>query len=248
MTERPIIFSEPMVRALLERRKTQTRRLLRQPMPDAPAMDAIHPNNRAKHPAPYFDAYCGARPTPANPLGMTDRWCWWTRDDRQCLPTIRVGYVPGDRLWVREKVACGACAPSKPSHWSASFWRREQGTPKNPNGLWYAADGLGPERPITERGPWTPSIHMPRWASRITLTVTAVRVQRLQDISAADAEAEGIQREDDGYSLDGNSSFYAPSAVASFAHLWRAIHGADAWDSNPFVVAITFTVSKETPP
>jgi hypothetical protein len=221
MTDRPILFSAPMVLALLAGRKTQTRRLLRQPMPEPPAMDAIYPGNEAKHPAPYFDAYCGAMKTPGNPRGMTDRWCWWTRDDRQSLPAVKVGYVPGDRLWVREGWAPVAASPDA----------------SKPRRAWYRCGheeerGYGPRTDVR----WRVSIHMPRWASRLTLTVTDVRVQKLQDITEADAKAEGV-------------SLYPAEMAAyyrvAFQDVWNRLHGRGAWDANPEVIAISFAVERK---
>jgi hypothetical protein len=145
-----------------------------------------------------------------------------------------------DRLWVRETVACGACALGKPSLWSPSFWRREQGTPENPNGIWYAADQLAPAAPITERGRWVPAIHMPRWCSRLTLVVADVKVERLQDISEADAKAEGV----DAISMADVRRQAAWSARGDFAQLWNNINGPNAWDENPYVVAVSFDVTK----
>jgi hypothetical protein len=156
---------------------------------------------------------------------------------------------PAARLWVRETVACGACAPSAPSTWAPSFWRREQGTPENRNDLWYAADGLSPRSPITERGKWVPSIHMPRWASRLTLVVTATKIERLQDISEEDARAEGIF---DFYSpgrmfgvkVEEGYAFCGLSARESFMSLLCDLHGPDAWNKNPEIVAVSFRVIK----
>jgi hypothetical protein len=124
-------------------------------------------------------------------------------------------YAKGDRLWVRETVACGA----------SSFWRREQGSPNNHNGLWYAADGLSPASPITERGRWVPSIHMPRWASRLTLIVTGTKVERLWSLSTADERAEGFRNDD-----------------LKFSEFWGELHGAGAWDKNPEVEVVSFRV------
>lgn len=179
MTDRPIIFSAPMVRALLAGRKTQTRRIIRDAVPEAPGMDQVHPKNQVRHAAPYLDAYCGQPRTPANPRGMSDRWCWWTRDDR-CGVQFKVGYQPGDRLWVRESLAL-----------------KEDGGVQ-----WatYAADGAWVKSGIVRIDPRKignkprPSIHMPRWASRLTLSVTEVRVERLQAISDEDVRAEGALR------------------------------------------------------
>ena len=83
---------------------------------------------------------------------------------------------------------------------------------------------------------WRPSIHMPRSASRLTLTVTEVRVQRLQDISEEDARAEGIE----GEFLPWPQGYWTYRPY--FAELWNSLHGPDAWDANPWVVALSFTV------
>lgn len=82
---------------------------------------------------------------------------------------------------------------------------------------------------------WRSSTQMPRWASRLTLEVTGVKVERLQDISEADAEAEGCVA---GYNDD--ASGYRP-AVGDFADLWTSIHGPGSWEANPWVTAITFS-------
>lgn len=196
MADRPIIFSAPMVRALLDGRKTQTRRVLKKPA----AIDAL--------------AVFG-------PAFMT-------------LPgnVDLIGYAPGDRLWVREAVC-----------WVSGWgWR-------------YRADNddLAEKRETGEVSRWRPSIHMPRWASRLTLTVTEVRVQRLQDISEADAVAEGIQRligsKGPNYftrEISGkwSGSFNAPTAAEVYSDLWNSLHGPGAWDANPWVVALTFTVQR----
>jgi len=100
-----------------------------------------------------------------------------------------------------------------------------------------------------EIGPWRPSIHMPRWASRLTLVVTATKIERLQDISEADAIAEGVTKVKDachvikGFDYD-LSGLCHTSAVTPFEKLWTHLHGDEAWDANPEVVALTFTVHK----
>ena len=217
MTDRPILFSGPMVCALLDGRKTQTRRVLRNPLPN-------------------------------NPVRMNGVWMDETTPRRlgaeQQFGTMRLSYAVRDRLYVRERVACGVCAPGKPSHWSPSFWRREQGTHSNPNGLWYEADGLAPENPICERGRWVQGMHMPRWASRLTLTVTDVRVQRLQEISEADAIAEGCPGV-----LGPNPDFpdeWDPSPVEQYRELWDQLNAARGfgWEQNPWIVAVTFTAER----
>ncbi|WP_287202590.1 hypothetical protein [Mesorhizobium sp.] len=227
MTDRPILFSGPMVRALLAGTKTQTRRVL-----------------RAKPGMTIPDATVDAGPA----SGGISR--------RLELPVdkLKVPYAVGDRLYVRERVACGACAIGKPSHWAPSFWRGEQGTPKNPNGLWYEADGLAPENPITERGRWVQGMHMPRWASRLTLIVTDVRVQRVQEISAEDARDEGVDRRSPmvrqmwlfGADKEARERIYLQACPWEYEVLWNKLN-ADrgfGWDLNPWVVAVTFTVER----
>lgn len=254
MTDRPILFSAPMIRAIIREieqpgtGKTQTRRMI---SPQPPSVEAV----RARCGADY-----GWWRSPAMGDWRAVGPVWAVRDIMGCEPSIRVPHATGDRLWVRETVACGACAPSKPSEWAPSFWRREQGTPRNPNGLWYMADDMAPVRPITSRGKWVPAIYMPRWASRITLTVTEVRVQRLQEISEADALAEGVE-----FETADPPFWYVPdiwphsiTAVGveepggrhpqrSFAKLWDHINGTKpgrAWSDNPWIVALTFSAGR----
>ena len=125
--------------------------------------------------------------------------------------------IPGDRLWVRETFARidGQTRPWIETDYKATYTH---------------GDRLGDTLGIKKR--WTPSIHMPRHASRITLEVTGVRVERLQDISEADAIAEGAR-----------NSLHLPGgrfARENFEHLWWTIHGDDSWESNPWVWVIEF--------
>lgn len=222
MSDRPILFSAPMVRAILKEI-------------ESPGMDSWlrvslgKPVEAPKHPAPYLDAYCNAKRTDTNPRAMSENWCWWTRDDRQCLPTFRVGYAPGMRLWVRETwVASGTGV------WTIADARRRIAPDQV---IQYAADGGNP--------PWWPSIHMPREFSRLTLTVESVKVERLQDISEQDAKAEGADRlvmEGDGeaFYLDEIKGTYR----CGFAGLWEHINGkreGAAWADNPWVVCVSFS-------
>lgn len=181
MTDRPIIMSAPMVNALLDGRKTQTRRLATSPLRKA---------------------------------------------------------QPGDRLYVRE-----AFVP-----WDAGV---------NPNVMTRADMALTDlktgYRSLDYKcyGPWRPSIHMPRSLSRLTLVVTEVRRQRLQEISDPDAEAEGVV-----FETADPPFWYVPGIMphsltaveieerprASYAKLWDHLHGAGAWEKNPDVVRISFTV------
>ena len=87
---------------------------------------------------------------------------------------------------------------------------------------------------------WRPSIHMPRWASRITLHITDVRVQRLQDISGYDAVAEGVCE----FGVEPPLHEDLEEARGHFRDLWNSLYGRDAWDANPWVCALTFTVQR----
>lgn len=216
MADHPIIFSAPMVRALLSGAKTQTRQLAWRWVKDR---DERHLSND--------DANGTHQPSP------------WQR--------VR----PGDRLWVRE----AAWIPPHPDEISESDLRCGADT-WEPS---YHADGPDPYVEDYRRWDWKsrPSIHMPRWASRITLHVEAVRVERLRDISEGDAIAEGVEME----SAD-PPFYYVPGiyphsltavgveepggrhATRSFAKLWNTLHGPGAWDANPEVVVLQFRVVK----
>jgi hypothetical protein len=131
--------------------------------------------------------------------------------------------VPGDRLWVRETFA----------HQAAEYeWSASNSIPVVPAETWYRADFADAES-HNKTMPWKPSIHMPRSASRITLEVTGVRVERLQDISEADARAEGVDRHAPGEIAD--VAYRAP-----FRSLWGDINGAGSWDANPWVWVVEF--------
>lgn len=193
MKERPIIFSAPMVHAILEGRKTQTRRI-------------------------YKARNGGVWPNKADLPGLMQviRLCPYGRS--------------GDRLWVRE-------------NWA---WYPLD---HDPSCVIYRAD-YAPDAPApAEFGKWLPSIHMPRGASRITLEVTGMRVERLQDISEEDAIAEGIEQTEpffgcacwrDYMEPDREASSFPDDPVGSYASLWESMHGADSWDQNPWVWVIEF--------
>jgi hypothetical protein len=231
MTDRPIIFSAEMVRAILKGRKTQTRRIATNLPP--PPENAIHPNHERLHPAPYLDAYCSEKKTPQNPRGMSAMWCWWTPDNRMGRE-FRCRYgQPGDQLWVRE--TWGAVWPADepvPLRQCEIEYRADlpPGCTDRP-GEWPADEGNGPEVPK-----WRPSIHMPRWASRITLRITDIRVERLQSVSHEECEAEGCP--------GGHGSIpgypYSATPREHFQTLWNHINGPGAWEANPWVWVISF--------
>lgn len=231
MKERPILFSGPMVRAILEGRKTQTRRVIKpQPVPFIQYTPDIHPTTRT---APYIDAYCGERKTAKNPRGMSRDWYWWTADNRLGEHVARCPYgQPGDRLWVRETFADlrGAGFDRAFAYLADSSKKGYEDEESKRCRLDYGVK-------------WKPSIHMPRIASRITLEITGVRVERLQDITEEDARAEGIT--DGGCTECGNHepcgcANPSPDARDAFCFLWGEINGAESWAANPWVWVIEF--------
>ena len=187
MTERPMLFSAPMVCALLAGSKTQTRRALK-----ARALEGV-----------------------SDPAGFVPQFVA-DAENRMC-PYGK----PGNNLWVREA-------------WAA--WAPHPDNDDTDSVIYRATDGRVPER-------WKPSIHMPRWASRITLEITGVRVERLKDITEADAVAEGIERRASGFAWytgrDAKTS-YTTNPITSYSSLWESINGAGSWDANPWVWVVEF--------
>lgn len=199
MAERPILFSDTMVRAILAGAKTQTRRLVKpQDCVEEPTESHPQPflhNPRALHPCDYS---CGGLAPYAE---------------------------PGDRLWVRE----AWCPRSN----GALLMEKAQ------RPFFRATDGDG-DMPKPHGWPWRPSIHMPRWACRLVLEVTEVRVERLNDITEDDVRAEGLVRAD-GVWKAGDLVFYTHTARQAFWELWDSINGERApWESNPWVWVVSF--------
>lgn len=194
MKERPILFSGPMVRAILDGRKTQTRRVLKRQ---------------------YLDPTWIIRPATADRFnGHTHDW--WLPGGTVPVAAIRCPYgVPGDRLWVREAFGI----PDAP------YEREDKSL------LIYRADE-SPRMAELNKHFWRPSIFMPRWASRLTLEVLRVRVERLQEISEDDAKAEGA--------VGAAVETFAPSHRAAFENLWGEINGAESWKANPWVWVVEF--------
>lgn len=176
MKERPILMSAPMVRAILNGSKNQTRRAMK---PDGKLrIDVVSPADGGPPRCPYG--------------------------------------IPGDRLWVRE-----AWAPH-PQDTSTAFYR--------------ATVEAEPGFPVWS-GPWRPSIHMPRWASRITLEITRMRVERLQGISEGDAYEEGTALWAAETVRNGNKW---PNIVRAYRGLWESINGPESWEANPWVWVVDF--------
>ncbi len=232
MKERPILFSAPMVRAILDGKKTQTRRVVKV-MPECKCSSEL--KHQPKHAAPYFDSYCGEKKTEANPRGMSAVWNWWTRDDRpDTLSEIKCPYgQPGDQLWVREVWRC--------------FGGREYEYQQEKGSIIYRCD-VNPSDDVAE---WRPSIFMPRWASRINLLIKSIRVERLNDISEADAKAEGVEPFFSIHESIGRDQTMTTGERisdcehrASFACLWDDINGDNSWQQNPWVWVVEFEVMK----
>lgn len=198
---KPILFSTPMVQAILDGRKTMTRRVLKTPHD--------------------FDVF----------WKMEHNIAIFNEEDSPLNVIVRPKYKVGDVLYVRETFGV--------LHY--------EGVDTTPT-YFYKADG-GEIAQI--KGIWKPSLFMPKEAARIFLKVTAVKAERLQDISEEDAIAEGIQPVQDfdsGNGLSGRQMYenYLPKGytevlpIDSFQSLWQSINGPESWDENPWVWAYTF--------
>lgn len=218
--ERPILFSGAMIRAILEGRKTQTRRVIKKQPPEH-VTDIVE---RGK----YWQWHYNNNPDPNSefPDGLLE------------IVNLKSPYGNiGDRLWCKET------------------WAEHPDGVENEGWVYRATD---PGWDDEETGlKWKPSTQIPRSASRITLEITGVRVERLQDISEEDAKAEGVRRIGDNFpncktSFSDGPNFYsieypdwsfnAPTAKECFAHLWDSVNTdrGYSWDSNPFVWVVEF--------
>ncbi|HHC3898579.1 hypothetical protein [Klebsiella pneumoniae] len=202
MTERGMIFNGEMVRALLDGRKTQTRRPIK---------------------------WKQTRFTEIGEREDGSKWPWSEDAEHACdfWHPCPFGAV-GDRIWVRETWAeAGASAPD------LKLYRANY--PEHVPSIY---ENVPPAEEIR----WTPSIHMPRWASRILLEITDVRVERLNSIHDVDAMREGIQN----LTTCSHADFGIPGVVnaqhpvRAFQLLWESIYGADSWRANPWVWVIEF--------
>lgn len=252
--ERPILFSGPMVRAILDGRKTQTRRMLDPQPPPAEAVRALCGTDFGLH---------AGRDGAVRVTGPV----WAVREALGTEPTWRGRFGgPGDRLWVRET---WALTSRDGSTCSIAYAARLP-----PGKTLSDTDGgvdirEAPAAFTMEPNPvrWRPSIHMPRWASRLTLEVVSVRVERLHAITEEDAKAEGAfftdygrrclrdwkgpgpcpapdahHRLRSGWAVEPTTSHEQclDSARMAFANLWERINGAESWDANPWVRVVEF--------
>jgi hypothetical protein len=222
--ERPIRFASGEIRALLDERKTQVRRIVRPQL---------------------------------KPWGLNNAFLDWGDGEPMTLSQLAEAspYLPGDRLWVQETFVLESNyglepadvyrpphADGRPTHWEESedygrVWMQPhyRATDPEPHLVTENQDDLDD----TTR--WRSSLHMPRWASRITLEIADVRVQRLQEISEEDARAEGLEvYSGDDVDYFGHLNAGHCSAIAAFAKLWDLNSKRAPWSSNPWVWAITF--------
>lgn len=218
--ERPMLFSGAMVRALLDGSKTQTRRIMKpQPVPI--------PGEPGKH--------------------------WWPSNAAQSMMRVEDGFQkhpgifddacphgqPGDRIYVRETFQGPLFAAEQ-----LEEFRRDSTKFEAPEFCVYAADGGGaPEFQDADENlvcRWRPSIHMPRWASRILLEIVAVRVERLNACSDADAVAEGIGLNPSVIGMKLTNPPGESMAIAMYRALWDSINGAGSWAANPWVWVVEF--------
>lgn len=233
--EKPILFKDEMIRAILEGRKTQTRRVMKvQPPSDKhQLLTVMSSTDRDKEGKSHWAVLNDERTS--------------VIDGHKQFFACPYGQ-PGDRLWVRETwrqfKAYDECGCSE----------APCGCPDTGTVLYKASHDDGESK-------WRPSIHMPRWASRITLEITDVRVERLQDVSEEDAKAEGAQHFPDlpgrsPYGQDSRWSMEQPTSVDqclgsprwAFANYFckiagkapKGIHDPRPWDANPFVWVIEF--------
>lgn len=210
MTERGMIFNSEMVRAILDGRKTQTRRIMA-PQPADDIERGIFPNPEV----------IGWKSSRRHKHGSTTaHFCPYGK--------------PGDRIWVREAfrvhsratdVATLVYKASERNSWTEQTHRVPVAVCNKP---------ATPEK-------WTPSLHMPRWASRILLEITDVRVERLNTISEEDAQAEGMELTGwrPTYS-DPDSGGEVMTPYDNFAELWSSIYGDESWKANGWVWVISF--------
>ncbi|HHB9052676.1 TPA: hypothetical protein ACN7AU_001070 [Klebsiella pneumoniae] len=216
MKERGMIFNGEMVRAILDGRKTQTRRIMA-PQPADDIERCIFPNPEA----------IGWKSSLRHKHGSTTaHFCHYGK--------------PGDRIWVRETFQ----GPLFDYDLMNSYCKDP--TPfEKPEFCVYKADGVpAPEFYDADdelHCCWRPSIHMPRWASRILLEITDVRVERLNAISQEDAQAEGMELTGwrPTYS-DPDSGGEVMTPYDNFAELWSSIYGDESWKANPWVWVISF--------
>lgn len=216
MTERGMIFNGEMVRAILDGRKTQTRREVTKATANLLDLQKKHPNSKYAIGCPYGK--------PGDRIWVRETW----------------GVVS------HELDEDGRIQPWSPDRPATAIHEMPFGNGYYSGHAIYAADGdftWGDDDGYEDgRSCWKPSIHMPRRASRITLEITGVRVEQLKSISEEEARSEGVARLREGFWKHYQPGWtqHQLSARGSFATLWDSIYGFGEWDSNPWVWVIEF--------
>ncbi|PXK97257.1 hypothetical protein [Klebsiella variicola] len=217
MKERGMIFNGEMVRAILDGRKTQTRRIMK-----------VQPEH----------SELGLRRVVESKNGIDDGKYFWSQSDATGLKSRSKPFAcpfgtVGDRIWVREAfrvhsratdVATLVYKASERNSWTEQTHRVPVAVCNKP---------ATPEK-------WTPSLHMPRWASRILLEITNVRVERLNAISQADAIAEGAPPSHPSIDCVSQEYGFPDFSRSWFGQTWQHIYGEESWDANPWVWVIEF--------
>ncbi|MBO6755789.1 MAG: hypothetical protein JJ902_05650 [Roseibium sp.] len=234
MTVRPTLFATPMVCAILEDRKTQTRRVL---VPQPTMKPGVNPDFS------QFRAFPHGR----------DHWC--LHGSNEASEPFEIRYAAGDLLWVREAwrtpESLDGLSPRQIAERCEELGYRGPWCPRvteadNLTHQWCEEDGFRDDEPA---GRLRAARHMPRWASRLTLKVTNVRVQRVQAISDQDAMAEGVEvavAPVAGRDIDIDGDYWPGGPRRMFKTLWNGLNEARGfgWETNPWVVAVTFSAIK----
>lgn len=258
MTDRPLIFGAPMVCALWNDQKFQTRRILPSQPPEGFYL-ASKVNAESGQVAIFKHPLSGEEHRiPLNIQIQDQIWVRETWSDVNDFGAPGIAYRADSNilsLMDRPDFLCSDGSFNDADR-RLLFGKAKKPLPFAdwPNDLFSGTEGT-----------WRPAIFMPRWASRLTLTVTDVRIERLQDISVTDAVAEGVKRDCwevnatntgtgepdliylDGWAASRRIAFtegVGDTATEGFSILWNDLHGPDAWDANPWVMALTFDVHK----
>lgn len=215
MKSSPMLFNGPMVCGLLDDSKTQTRRIVKpRADKDMGKRCMLQPHELAGE-VNSGNYRNNPYGQPGDQLWVRETWNWFDPDS---IPTDRAG--------------------------PRAIFTGNQGNRSIPWVAAYAADGHLPYPGYEGRDHWRPSIHMPRWASRITLEITGVRVERLQDISIEDCKAEGAWGPDESIVSEVENYFLCDTLSVNprlaYQMLWERINGDKSWDANPLVWVVEF--------
>ena len=236
MKERPILFNGEMVRAILDGRKTQTRRPIK-PQP-----------KEIKNGWWEWGYAYGASKATAPRLCSWHAETWQRESGTAPIDRYCPSGIPGDQLWVRETWGVhrltGSAGDKMYLEYPNVLYRADSSTMLViDDEVWKYVDG---------KFRWRPSIHMPRWASRITLEVTDVRVERLQEITDDDARSEGAVNDDWDEWYDNVRNYAIPGSRIErprdvFHYLWDSIYSKRGfgWDTNPWVWVVEFAISED---